>query len=181
MFVISDTNILSSFSAAKALHLLLHLFPEVVMYIPPAVESELQAGVNRGITHLNAIVEAIAAQQIQILKLSAEERQSLQFFPKKLNMGEREAIILAKNRQSPLLSNDKRAIHYYCQQQDVEVIDLPELLRSLWLENIVSRSQVRRLLKQMADVENLRLSQTDYDKVFAVRRQRFSIVNAPPR
>lgn len=44
MLVISDTNILSSLAAGQGFHLLSRLFPGKVIYIPPAVQKELQAG-----------------------------------------------------------------------------------------------------------------------------------------
>jgi len=43
MAVVSDTNILSSFATADGLLYLFKLFPNEILYIPPAVELELHA------------------------------------------------------------------------------------------------------------------------------------------
>ena len=47
MIIISDTNILSSLAAGNALFLLRKLFTHSKIYIPPAVEIELQQGFSR--------------------------------------------------------------------------------------------------------------------------------------
>ena len=75
------------------------------------------------------------------------------------------------NRQVPLLSNDKRAIRY-CQQQKIEVIDLPQLLRALWVTGIISKSSVKQIIKRLANIENLVLNQVDKAKIFAPRQHK---------
>lgn len=52
MIVISDTNILSSFAAGNALPLLLRLFAQTEIYIPPAVLEETQVAFTRGRSYL---------------------------------------------------------------------------------------------------------------------------------
>jgi predicted nucleic acid-binding protein len=86
--VISDTNILSSFAAGELFQLLLSLFPEAGVYIPPTVRQELQFGLDRGKAYLLPVLQAIDAGQIQILELSTEEEQILEQLPRKLNRGE---------------------------------------------------------------------------------------------
>ncbi|KHD07937.1 hypothetical protein PN36_04555 [Candidatus Thiomargarita nelsonii] len=86
--------------------------------------------------------------------------------PNKLNRGECEAIALAKNRQALLLCNDKRAIRY-CQQEGIESINLPYLLRLFWTRKILSKAQVKHLIERMEQVENLVLKQTVYAKIFS--------------
>ncbi|MEZ4865958.1 MAG: hypothetical protein R3C14_31880 [Caldilineaceae bacterium] len=112
MLIISDTNILSSLAACDALSLLFRLFPNQVIYIPPSVQQELQAGLERQRTYLSAVLEAIAQVRLQVLILSATEQNLTQQLPSRLNLGEREAIALTQNRQGFLLSNDKRAVRY---------------------------------------------------------------------
>ena len=166
MLVLSDTNILSSLAAGKGFHLLKALFPKTVIYIPPAVEKELQIGLAGGKTHLDIVLQAIDSDDLQVLKLSRKEKQIAQTLPQKLNDGECEAIALAQNRKGRLLSNDKRAVRY-CQKKRIKVVNLPNLLRLLWTRRIVSQDEVRLLLKTMKDVENLTLSQKTLDEIFA--------------
>jgi len=164
-FVVSDTNIPSSLAAGNALSSLSLLFPDTTIYIPPTVYQELQIGLERGKTHLNLVLEWITTRQISILELLETEQQMIESLPNKLNRGEREAIALAKNRQGLLLCNDKRAVRY-CQQQRIENIDLPYLLRLFWTRQILTRTQVEQLIEKMAQVENLVLKPTVLDKIF---------------
>lgn len=171
MIVISDTNVLSSFAAAEALSLLQQLFAQVQIAVPPSVGQELQAGLERGKAHLDVVLQAIASGQILVLALSLEEVQQLAGFPARLNLGEREAIALTVTRRATLLSNDRRAINY-CRQQQVRVVSLVDLLRLLWVRQVVRQDEVRALIAKMRQVENLVLTPEQEQVVFAPRRQR---------
>jgi predicted nucleic acid-binding protein len=112
LMVVSDTNILGSFAAADALSQLkvfLELHPIV---IPPAVEKELQAGVVRGAAHLERVFDAIEQADISILPLDESDQAFALTLPRKLNLGEREAIALALRHKAVLLTNDRRAVRY---------------------------------------------------------------------
>ena len=167
MLIISDTNILCSLAAGNALPLLFRLFPNQIIYIPPAVHQELLSGLARR-NYLIAVLEAITQNQLQVLMLSAAEQNLAQQLPPRLNQGECEAIALTQSRQANLLSNDKRAVRY-CQAQKLEVVDLADLLRLFWHNHVASHSQVEQLITEMERVENFVLSATDRAKVFAPR------------
>lgn len=171
MIVISDTNVLSSFAAAEALSLLQQLFAQAQIAVPPGVHRELQAGLERGKAHLDVVLQAIASGQILVLALSPEETQYLASFPARLNLGEREAIALTVTRRATLLSNDRRAINY-CRQQQVRVVSLVDLLRLLWVRQVVRQDDVRAVIAKMRQVENLVLTPEQEQVVFAPRRQR---------
>jgi len=115
-------------------------------------------------------LQAINSGDIQVLDLSATEQRIAQGLPTKLNDGECEAIALAQNRKARLLSNDKKAVRY-CRRNGIKVVDLPYLLRELWIRRIISQDEVKTLIDTMKTVENLTLSQKTVDKIFA----------APPR
>lgn len=171
MIVISDTNVLSSFAAAEALSLLQQLFAQAQIAVPPGVHRELQAGLERGKAHLDVVLQAITSGQILVLALSPEETQQLAAFPTRLNLGEREAIALTVTRRATLLSNDRRAINY-CRQQQVRVVSLVDLLRLLWVRQVVRQDDVRAVIAKMRQVENLVLTPEQEQVVFAPRRQR---------
>jgi predicted nucleic acid-binding protein len=171
VIVISDTNILSSLAAAETVALLFQLFPKAQILIPPAVEQELQAGLQRKQAHLASVFQALTAGHLSVQPLSAKESALAQSLPRKLNTGECEAIALAQSRQAPLLSNDKRAIRY-CQQNGIEALDLATLLNLLWVRRIVSKKEVEAMLQKMAVTEGLTLNQTQRQRVFAPRRRR---------
>ncbi len=165
MCIVSDTNVLSSLAAAEALSLLFRLFPNTALVIPPAVYHELQVGLARGKTQLEKVLAEITNNQIQVLSLSILEQQQVESFPPQLNRGECEAIILAKTRQVPLLSNDKQAIRY-CESQGMTLIDLPTLLRLFWKRQVCSKVEVMQLLERMRQVENLMVKSSVWARIF---------------
>ena len=171
MNIVSDTNILSSFAASEALDLLPALFVDPIILIPPAVFQELQDGLARGKEYLQAVLQAITAKNIQVLELTAQEQRIVEELPHKLNAGEREAIALCQNQNMLLLSNDKRAVRY-CAAQNIRVLDLPRLLRLLWIDRVISRNDVEALIAKMELIENLTLHQEQRAKIFAPRRRR---------
>ncbi|MEN8220679.1 MAG: hypothetical protein ABFS56_30870 [Pseudomonadota bacterium] len=164
MAIVSDTNILSSFAAADALHLLPKLFQGDTIYIPPAVEQELHKGLDYGQKHIELIFLQVG--DIQVLHLTDAERSLIASLPAKLHAGEREGIVLCQKRAHLFLSNDRRAIRY-CQAYDIDALSLEILLRFLWTREIVSLSEVRTLIETMAAVENLTLSQRQRAIIFA--------------
>ena len=171
MIVISDTNVLSSLAAAESLPSLFQLFPKAQMLIPPAVEQELHAGLQRKQSHLASIFQVIAAGQLLVQPLSEKESTLAQNLPPRLNAGECEAIALAQSHQSLFLCNDKRAIRY-CRQNEIEVLDLATLLNLFWVKQIVSKKAVEAMLQKMAATEGLTLSQTQRLRVFASPQRR---------
>ncbi len=171
MLVISDTNILSSLAASGSLALLFRLFPNRVIYIPPAVQQELQVGLDKGNAHLNLVLQVIATNKIQLLDLLDVEQQIAQALPEQLNLGEREAIALSQNRKARLLSNDKKAVRY-CQEKRIKVANLADLLRQFWVRRLVSQAKVKQLIEEMERVEKLVLNPADRAKIFAPHSRR---------
>jgi len=81
--------------------------------------------------------------------------------PEGLNPGECEAIAIAQQRCGRLLSNDKKAMNY-CLTNQIKVANLADLLREFWLRGLISPVQVKQLIRQMEEVEKLRLNPNDY-------------------
>lgn len=157
MIVVSTTNILSSLAAGDSSPALLRLFARSRLAIPPAVQQELQAGLNAGAKHLEPVLQAIQANQIEVSALSAEEEFLTYNFPSSLNEGELQALAIAQKRRVPLLCNDTQAIHY-CQPRGITAVNLAAILRLLWVKNVQSPDEVRKLIEQMKQVEGLALS-----------------------
>ncbi len=171
MIVISDTNILSSFAAGNAFSLLFHLFAQPEIYIPPAVLEEVHVALTHGRSYLLVLVEAVATQQIVVLPLNSTEAELLRLLPHRLNVGERQAIVLAEQRNGVLLSNDQRAVRY-CEQQGIRSLDLVDILRLLWVRKIISRRAVHELIEQMQRVEQLILTPEQRSIIFEPHHSR---------
>lgn len=92
-----------------------------------------------------------------VLPLMPDEEVLLSLLPRKLNAGERQAIILTQQRHGILLSNDQRAVRY-CEQQGIRSLDLVDMPRLLWTRKIISRRDVHRLIEEMQRVEQLTLT-----------------------
>lgn len=166
MIVVSDTNILSSFAAGDSLPQLLQLFPRSKLVIPPVVQQELQIGVDAGEKHLDSILQSIAANQIEVLSLSAEEEALTYGYPLNLNEGERQAIAISQMRKATLLCNDKQAIRC-CQQRRITVLNLVDLLRRLWVKQVRTPGEVRMMIEKMERAEGLVLSPRQMAEIFA--------------
>jgi predicted nucleic acid-binding protein len=171
MVIVSDTNILSSLASADALDLLAELFHGDTIYIPPAVEQELQVALSYGQAHVERVFQALEAGDIQRIELTDAERLLMATLPAKLHAGEREGIVICQVRKHLFLSNDRRAVRY-CDANGIETISLAFLLRSLWILRILSQHEVRELIKTMGTVEDLVLNKTQRDFIFAPRRPR---------
>jgi len=151
--ILSDSNILASFAAAGQLPLLWRLFNVATIWIPPAVETEIKRGIARGRTHLTAIQTLLDNRQLGVLTLTAEDQERMATFPVSLGIGEREAIAFCVRTRARLLCNDRRAASF-CREQGVRYLDLATILRRLWTQGILSRSEVRDLMADMARVEH---------------------------
>jgi predicted nucleic acid-binding protein len=71
--ILCDTNILSTFAKISQLSLLIRLFARDKIGVVPAVYGELQGGVSRGYTRLQAAIELIQQGQIALVVPSAQE------------------------------------------------------------------------------------------------------------
>jgi predicted nucleic acid-binding protein len=131
----------------------------------------LQIGLTRGNTYLSPVLQAIAANQIEVIDLSSAEKSLMSGMPAKLNAGESEAIAFSQTRRATLLSNDKRAIRY-CERQSIKVLNLADILRLLWIKRVITQKEVKSLIAKMKAVEGLTLSRAALNTIFAPRRRR---------
>lgn len=169
MIVVSDTNILSSLAAGEALAALGALYHHAQIVIPPAVLQELQAGLAAGKEHLQLVLEAVQQRQVEVVQLSAEEELLTFTYPAELGAGEREAMALAQNRKVQLLTNDGKAIRH-SKQRKLRVVSLNDLLRLLWITDVMTIQAVQALIEKMEKVEKLTLTPNQRTLIFAPRK-----------
>lgn len=155
-------------AAGDSFPALLRLFAPAKIAIPFGVQQELQEGLDRGRTYLEPIIQSIQTGHIEVVPLSAEEELLTFNYPNRLGDGERQAIALAQTRKATLLSNDDRAIRY-CQQKGISHLDLVDILRLLWVRQVLSQDEVRVLVEKMEQVERLNLSPAERSVVFDPR------------
>lgn len=137
------------------------------IFIPPAVEQELRAGLARGVTYLQNVLDLIPMGQVQLLDLNESDLECMTSLPKALGPGEREAIALCLRHGATLLCSDRRVVRY-CDAQGILYLDLASLLRMLWTEGVATRAKVKTLIVRMEKAENLVFK--DQDRVFAPQK-----------
>ena len=81
--------------------------------------------------------------------------------PGSLGAGEAESIAVCLNRPgTQLLTNDKRARNL-CRERAVPCLDLPGILRALWVRQILSKKRVQELLRQIETEEGMVIKNKD--------------------
>jgi predicted nucleic acid-binding protein len=139
MKVVADTDIISTFAKVGRLDILNELFDEIV--IPPSVRSELA----QGRINFNPLKPTLT-------KLAAEEIKALKAADVRLGRGEKECVVIAKNRGIPLASND-RIVTLLCKQEDIGFFTLPRILRLAILERVITREEAKTLVKEIEHEE----------------------------
>ena len=119
MIVVADATALILSARIGRLELLREVLGEV--WIPEAVSQELRVPGKPG---AEALAEALGAW-IHVVRV--EDRKQVEELPKRLGLGEREAIALALERGATLLSDD-RAARREAQRQGLKVTGLLAVL-----------------------------------------------------
>jgi predicted nucleic acid-binding protein len=148
--IVADTNIVSTFARVGALKRLLELFAIDRLHITPATLHELNKAVEVGCAFLSRILEAIPAQgELQLLTLTESEIATADDLPSSLGAGESESIAVCRHRAGTrLLTNDKRARNV-CREKSIPCLDLPGILRALWVQKVLPKKKVKLLLKKI--------------------------------
>ena len=98
---------------------------------------------------------------MDLVALHREEVLAAKDLPASLGAGEAESIAVCLNRPgTQLLTNDKRARNY-CRERSIACLDIPEILRALWVRQVLSKTQVRDLLRQIETEEGLVIRNKD--------------------
>lgn len=103
---------------------------------------------------------------VPISRSIAEESVRLQTRTGSLGRGEREAIAFCQVEGAKFATNDSVA-RRFAQAQGVEVISLQALLRGLWVTGICSRTEVKALLEQIKNADNLTVSEEVENEIFS--------------
>jgi predicted nucleic acid-binding protein len=120
--IISDTNILSSFAAAKGLLLLFDILHEDVIYIPPSVHRELLEGLTYGVSYLAEVIRLVERGKLKVLDITEQDRRQMASLPPSFGLGEKEAVALCLREKASLLSNEKRVVNY-CLRNDITCLN----------------------------------------------------------
>ncbi len=147
MKIVADTDILSIFAKTGRLDILGKLFDQVV--IPQSVQSELSKG-GVDVKPLNPTLAQLAKAELKALKETDA----------RLDRGERECFVIARNRSLPLASNEK-IVHSLCRKESIGYLTLPRILRLAITEGAISREEGKRLVKLIEEEENTIIKNKD--------------------
>lgn len=154
--LVFDTDIVSTFSKIRALHLLKGLFPNQEFYLPLAVREDLIAAKEAGYGFIDYLwsselfkIVSYSEQETDLVGRLVMERTSL-------GSGEIACIAVAKCRHWIMVTNDTAAKNE-CDRQGVRFIDLSTILGSLWREAIIPKNEVEDLINQIERKDRVKI------------------------
>ena len=158
----ADTNVISTFARVVALDHVRQLVNADRLYVTPATFNELRRAVDAGCDFLVPALAAIhAGTELDLVELRREEVLAAKDLPGSLGAGEAESIAVCLNRRgTQLLTNDKRARNF-CREHAIACLDLPGILRALWVRRVLSKKQVEELLRQIETEEGMVVKNKD--------------------
>lgn len=160
--IVADTNIISTFARVGALDHVRQLVKADRLYVTPATFTELRRAVEAGCDFLVPLLAALqAGAELDLIELRREEVLAVKDLPASLGAGEAESIAVCLNRHgTQLLTNDKRARNL-CRERGIPCLNLPGILRALWVRHVLAKKRVRELLRQIEIEEGVVIKNKD--------------------
>ena len=158
--VLVDTDILSIFAKIARLPLLFSVFNQDPLHFAAAVETEIRRGVVLGFGFAQNIMTLHAQGRIQTLFPTADDQNFMETLPPTLDSGERESMAICKRLGATFASNERRVKHH-CRENGIDCVNLLEILRALWEIGILTQAEVRILITEIEQADNLRFRTTD--------------------
>jgi predicted nucleic acid-binding protein len=164
--ILVDTDILSAMAKIGRIQPLFALLQTPQIHITPGVFGELAHSFNLRRQYAVDIFALIAAGQLQIVYLTQEEAAFRDTLPATLGAGERESIAIARARGGIVLSNESRVAHHG-RTHGVPCVRLPDILRALWVEGIVSQQEVQEIIRDLQVTDRMQFTQSTLQVSFA--------------
>lgn len=164
--ILADTDILSALAKINRLPLLFELLRLDRLYLAPAVLGELAHSLNLGRPYAVEIFDLVSAGRLCPVSPTQAEAAFGSTLPLTLGAGERESIAIAKGRDGVVLSNESRVAHY-CRQHEVPCLRLPDILRALWQEGILSKQDVRKIVNDLRTQDRMQFKRSTLEAIFS--------------
>src|SRR5438477_3105872 len=161
-----DADILSAMAKIGRTHLVFALLQTPQLHITPGVFGELVHSFNLRRQYAVDVFGLIVTGQIQIVYLTQEEAAFRDTLPMALGAGERESIAIARARDGIVLSNESRVAHH-CRMYGVSCVRLPDILRALWVEGMVSQHEVQEMIRDLQVKDRMQFAQSTLHAIFA--------------
>jgi predicted nucleic acid-binding protein len=163
--ILADTDILSALAKVGRLPLLFELF-QTTIHITPSVLRELAHSLNLRRQYAEEVFSSISVGQIQVVSLTQGEAALRDILPDSLGAGERESIAVARERHGTVLSNETRVAHC-CRQNQIPCVRLPDILRALWVEGVVSRQEMQDIINDLRVKDRMQFKLSTVKAIFA--------------
>jgi predicted nucleic acid-binding protein len=164
--ILIDTDILSAMAKIGRIPLLFALLQTLQFHISPGVFGELAHSFNLGRQYAIDVFALIANGQLQLVYLTQEEAALRDTLPLTLGAGERESIAIARARGGIVFSNESRVAHH-CRTHGISCVRLPDLLRALWVEGIVSQHEVQEIIRDLQVKDRMQFTQSTLHAIVA--------------
>ena len=155
-----DTDILSIFAKIQRLTFLFTVFDQETLNIAYAVENEIKTGISKGFHLFDDIIALQTQEQIRTYHTTPADQEFMNSLPQTLGAGERESMALCKRFSATFASNDRRVMHH-CQTNGIHCINLVDILRLLWELQILSQTDVRKIITEIEIADQLKFRTTD--------------------
>jgi predicted nucleic acid-binding protein len=164
--ILIDTDMLSAMAKIGQIQLLFALLQTPQLHITPGVFGELAHSFNLERQYAVDVFALIAADQLQMVYLTQEEATFRDTLPVTLGAGERESIAIARARDGIVLSNESHVAHH-CRTHGVPSVRLPDILRALWVEGIVSQQEVQVIIHDLQVKDRMQFTPSTLHAIFA--------------
>jgi len=156
--VVLDCDIVSALAKIDRIGLLAKIFKDQQLVIPNAVYVELLEAVKMGFT----FPEKVFKSKIEVIAMNEKELKEFKNIAKnqKIHNGEAEGITIARNRNWVFLTNDGVAIKV-CEQMDVSVLDLKDLLKIAARKNIIGEAEMLEIINDIETKDNTVIVEKD--------------------
>ena len=158
--VFVDTDVLSIFAKIQRLPLLFAVFNQERLHIALAVEDEIKIGVSKEFHFAQDIMALLTQGQIQTHRPLRVDEAFMTSLPQTLAAGECESMAICKRLDAVFVSNERRVKHH-CQANGIRCNNLAEILRSLWELNILTQTDVKRIITEIETEDSLKFRTTD--------------------
>ncbi len=162
--IIVDTDILSMFAKAEALHVLMEFVGSDHIGMTPAISDEISVPLQYGYSFPLQVLSQIPV--VPISETVGKECLQLHITAAFLGRGEREAIAFCKIENAMFATNDSTA-RKFAQTQGVAVISLQAILRGIWISGIRAKADVKTLLDRIKVADYLKISEYVEKEIFA--------------
>lgn len=161
--VIIDADILSTFAKANSLELLGALLGLDSIAMTPAIRDEISVPLQYGYEFPEKVLNYVPV--VRLTEKAWEEHERLVKTGLPLGKGELEAMAFCKAEGAIFATNDSVA-RAFAKQMGVKVLSLQAILRGLWVNGLLDKAEVRKLLDRFRDVDGLEVSPDAEAEIF---------------